>query len=97
MTGAADAALARAADAGIHCLPVPTPFRVGRVNTYLIDDDPHFRGTPPDDFRLRDDSPAFELGFHPIPVDRIGLYESAERASWPVEHVVREKPAEVGD
>ena len=63
----------------------------------LIDDDPHFRGTPPDDFRLRDDSPAFELGFHPIPVDRIGRYESAERASWPVEHVVREKPAEVGD
>ena len=37
---AADAALARAADAGIHCLPIPTPFRVGRVNTYLIDDDP---------------------------------------------------------
>jgi len=39
---AADAAqaLARAAAAGIHCLPIPTPFRVGRVNTYLIDDDP---------------------------------------------------------
>jgi glyoxylase-like metal-dependent hydrolase (beta-lactamase superfamily II) len=37
---AAEAALARAADAGIHCLPIPTPFRIGRVNTYLIDDDP---------------------------------------------------------
>ena len=36
MTGA----LARAAAAGIHCLPIPTPFQVGRVNTYLIDDDP---------------------------------------------------------
>ena len=36
----ADAALARAADAGIHCLPIPTPFRIGRVNTYLIEDDP---------------------------------------------------------
>ena len=24
----------------IHCLPIPTPFRVGRVNCYLIDDDP---------------------------------------------------------
>ncbi len=33
-------ALARAADAGIHCLAIPTPFQVGRVNTYLIDDDP---------------------------------------------------------
>jgi glyoxylase-like metal-dependent hydrolase (beta-lactamase superfamily II) len=26
--------------AGIHCLPIPTPFAVGRVNTYLIEDDP---------------------------------------------------------
>jgi len=25
---------------GIHRLPIPTPFRVGRVNCYLIDDDP---------------------------------------------------------
>jgi glyoxylase-like metal-dependent hydrolase (beta-lactamase superfamily II) len=32
--------LARAAAAGIHCLAIPTPFQVGRVNTYLIDDDP---------------------------------------------------------
>jgi glyoxylase-like metal-dependent hydrolase (beta-lactamase superfamily II) len=26
--------------AGIHRLPIPTPFAVGRVNTYLIEDDP---------------------------------------------------------
>jgi glyoxylase-like metal-dependent hydrolase (beta-lactamase superfamily II) len=39
-TTAADDALARAAAAGVHCLPIPTPFQVGRVNTYLIDDDP---------------------------------------------------------
>jgi len=26
--------------AGIHCLAIPTPFAVGRVNCYLIDDDP---------------------------------------------------------
>jgi glyoxylase-like metal-dependent hydrolase (beta-lactamase superfamily II) len=25
---------------GVHCLPVPTPFAVGRVNCYLIEDDP---------------------------------------------------------
>ena len=25
---------------GIHCLAIPTPFAVGRVNCYLIDDDP---------------------------------------------------------
>ncbi len=32
--------LARAAEAGIHRLSVPTPFMVGRVNAYLIEDDP---------------------------------------------------------
>jgi glyoxylase-like metal-dependent hydrolase (beta-lactamase superfamily II) len=32
--------LALAARAGIHRLAVPTPFLVGRVNCYLIDDDP---------------------------------------------------------
>ena len=29
-----------AADAGIHCMPIPTPFAVGRVNCYLIEDEP---------------------------------------------------------
>jgi glyoxylase-like metal-dependent hydrolase (beta-lactamase superfamily II) len=33
-------ALAVAERAGIHCLPIPTPFLVGRVNCYLIEDDP---------------------------------------------------------
>jgi glyoxylase-like metal-dependent hydrolase (beta-lactamase superfamily II) len=28
------------ADAGVHCLAIPTPFAVGRVNCYLIEDDP---------------------------------------------------------
>ncbi len=36
----AQAALAEAAAAGIHCIPIPTPFLVGRVNCYLIEDDP---------------------------------------------------------
>jgi glyoxylase-like metal-dependent hydrolase (beta-lactamase superfamily II) len=35
-----DQALQRAAEAGIHTLRIPTPFAVGRVNTYLIEDDP---------------------------------------------------------
>jgi glyoxylase-like metal-dependent hydrolase (beta-lactamase superfamily II) len=35
-----DDGLARAAAAGIHRLSIPTPFAVGRVNCYLIDDDP---------------------------------------------------------
>jgi len=33
-------ALDEAAAAGIHCLSIPTPFLVGRVNCYLIEDDP---------------------------------------------------------
>ena len=32
--------LAAATAAGIHCLPIPTPFAVGRVNCWLIEDDP---------------------------------------------------------
>jgi glyoxylase-like metal-dependent hydrolase (beta-lactamase superfamily II) len=36
----AEQALERAAQAGIHCLRIPTPFAVGRVNCYLIEDEP---------------------------------------------------------
>jgi glyoxylase-like metal-dependent hydrolase (beta-lactamase superfamily II) len=32
--------LAQAAEAGIHRLAIPTPFQVGRVNAYLIEDSP---------------------------------------------------------
>jgi glyoxylase-like metal-dependent hydrolase (beta-lactamase superfamily II) len=33
-------ALGRAAEAGIHRLRIPTPFAVGRVNCYLLEDEP---------------------------------------------------------
>ncbi len=36
----ASQALDRAAERGVHCLAIPTPFAVGRVNCYLIEDDP---------------------------------------------------------
>jgi glyoxylase-like metal-dependent hydrolase (beta-lactamase superfamily II) len=36
----AEHTLARAAARGVHCLAVPTPFAVGRVNCYLIEDEP---------------------------------------------------------
>ncbi len=32
--------LASAAEAGVHRLAIPTPFRVGRINAYLIEDSP---------------------------------------------------------
>jgi glyoxylase-like metal-dependent hydrolase (beta-lactamase superfamily II) len=35
-----DEALERSAEGGIHQLRIPTPFMIGRVNCYLIDDEP---------------------------------------------------------
>jgi len=46
--------------------------------------DPKFTNPNTDDYRPRDDSPAFRLGFPKIPLERIGLYQSELRASWPV-------------
>jgi glyoxylase-like metal-dependent hydrolase (beta-lactamase superfamily II) len=37
---AAEQALARAAETSVHRLAIPTPFQVGRVNAYLIEDEP---------------------------------------------------------
>lgn len=46
--------------------------------------DPLFVDPMRDDYRLKPDSPAFKLGFAPIPVEKIGPYESPLRASWPI-------------
>jgi len=47
-------------------------------------------GTPlATDFALKPTSPAWKLGFQTIPMAKIGLYESPDRASWPVKSVVR--------
>ncbi len=70
----------------------------GRAKPYvamkdnLTDTDPLFVGKPPASFELRKDSPAWKLGFQRIPVEKIGLYNDANRASWPVEHAVRPMP-----
>jgi glyoxylase-like metal-dependent hydrolase (beta-lactamase superfamily II) len=40
VSGGPEEALERARRAGIHCLRIPTPFAVGRVNCYLIEDEP---------------------------------------------------------
>ena len=40
MTPTPEEALEQAALAGVHRLPIPTPFAVGKVNAYLIEDDP---------------------------------------------------------
>jgi Right handed beta helix region len=58
--------------------------RVVKLQDNLVDADPHFVDREKEDFRLKDDSPAFALGFKPIPIQQIGLYPSDDRASWPV-------------
>src|ERR1700755_1487357 len=40
MTTPPEEALEQAALAGVHRLAIPTPFAVGKVNAYLIEDDP---------------------------------------------------------
>ncbi len=51
-----------------------------RGNT-IIDGDPGFVDAANGDFRLREDSPAWELGFEALPVDQIGLYVDEYRTS----------------
>ena len=43
----------------------------------LIDKDSRFVVNPPENFQLEDDSPAYELGFEPIPLKKIGIDEEA--------------------
>jgi hypothetical protein len=35
-------------------------------------------------YQLSANSPALKLGFKQIPFDKIGLYQSDDRVSWPV-------------
>ncbi|MBN1671259.1 MAG: right-handed parallel beta-helix repeat-containing protein [Kiritimatiellae bacterium] len=55
----------------------------------LLDRDPLFVDAANLDFRLKPDSPAFQLGFKRIPVEKIGLLNDGARASWPVRHQPR--------
>lgn len=62
--------------------------------------DPLFVDPAKDDYRLKPDSPAFKLGFKPLPVEKIGPYADELRATWPIVEAdgVREhpQPAEMG-
>ena len=53
-------------------------------DTHSLLANPLFLGPQNDDYRLAATSPAFQLGFQRIPVEKIGLYQDALRASWPV-------------
>jgi hypothetical protein len=60
--------------------------------------DPLFLDPAKGDYRLRPESPAFRLGFQPIPVEKIGPYGDPLRASWPIREAegAREHPLDGG-
>ncbi|OGV89744.1 MAG: hypothetical protein A3K19_04975 [Lentisphaerae bacterium RIFOXYB12_FULL_65_16] len=64
-----------------------------KLEDNLINEDPKFVDEKACNFQLRDDSPAWKLGFKRIPVEKIGLHPDDCRASWPVTHAVRPLPS----
>jgi len=62
-----------------------------RFEDNLVNDDPRFVDAAHLNFQLRKDSPAWKLGFKPIPVQSMGVHKSDERASWPVVNEVRKE------
>jgi hypothetical protein len=50
------------------------------VKDNLVNEDPHFVDAGHQNFQLRDDSPAYKLGFKRIPVQQIGLLKDEPRA-----------------
>ena len=61
-----------------------------KLENNLVDKDPLFVDAARMDFQLREDSPAFALGFKRIPIEKIGPYKDELRASWPLTHRVRD-------
>jgi len=57
---------------------------VVQVKDNLVNIDPHFVGADKQNFQLKDDSPAWKLGFRRIPIEKIGPYKDELRATWPV-------------
>jgi hypothetical protein len=56
------------------------------ANVEYPDEDPGFVDAAKEDFRLKRNPPLLQrIGFRPIPVEEIGLYEDEHRASWPVD------------
>jgi hypothetical protein len=54
------------------------------MDTHSVVADPLFVDAANHDYRLRPDSPALQLGFRPIPIEKIGPYADPLRATWPI-------------
>ena len=57
--------------------------------------DPMFTDSSNGDYSLRPDSPAWKLGFNPIPFEKIGPYKDSTRASWPLLEKVSKAPKSI--
>jgi hypothetical protein len=63
-------------------------------NGVFDDTNPGFVDPDKGDFRIKPDADLFKtVGFKPIPIEEIGLYNDKYRATWPVETT----PAQVPD
>ncbi len=54
-----------------------------KVSDNLVEVNPRFADAAKPDFRLKPDSPAYRLGFKPIPIDKIGIYRDEYRSGVP--------------
>jgi hypothetical protein len=61
---------------------------------WVTDQDPGFIDAAQGDYRLRPEAEVFQRlpGFQPIPFDKIGVYPSPLRATWPIDENGRTKP-----
>jgi hypothetical protein len=53
------------------------------ANNVFLEGDPGFMNAAAGDFRLKKDSPAWSLGFQPVPFEKIGLFLDAYRKALP--------------
>jgi len=68
-----------------------------RLVDNLVDQNPQFLKNASSPFELQRDSPAWRLGFKRIPTEEFGLYDSPDRASWPIVHEVQSPPPRAVD
>lgn len=61
-----------------------TAWRKTGNDAHSVVADPQLCNLAAGDYRLRPESPAFALGFQPLPLDKIGPYADERRASWPI-------------